>query len=101
MPDGNTDSGNGESLGTINLEDTFKTSDGRKDDQPVSLTEGNRLSFARQILLWLVIITVFSFGAFILAPENKGAQQVFELIKVGVLPLVTLVIGFYFPNSRK
>lgn len=67
----------------------------------VGLRECDRLAFARQILLWLVIVTVFAFGCYILAPENKGAEQVFELIKVGVLPLVTLVIGFYFPNNRR
>ena len=48
-----------------------------------------------------MIVRLFPFGAYVLAPDNKGAAQVIELIKVGMLPLVTLVIGFYFPNSRK
>lgn len=68
---------------------------------PVQLGEGDRLSFARQILFWLVVITIASFSAHIAWPDNKGAQEVFELVKIGVLPLVTLVIGFYFPNSKK
>lgn len=84
-------------LQTIDLEQELND---QKVD-PVALTEGDRLLFARQILMWLVIVTVFSFSAYILAPGNQGAAEVFELIKVGVLPLVTLVIGFYFPNSRK
>ena len=85
----------------IDLDRQFQSKDNNDGKPPVELGESDRLLFARQILLWLVIVTMFSFGAYVLAPENKGAAQVFELIKVGVLPLVTLVIGFYFPNSRK
>lgn len=63
--------------------------------------ESDRLSFARQILFFLFLICIFVFGAYFLQPESKAAAAVFELVKVGVLPLVTLVIGFYFPNNNK
>lgn len=87
-------------VSTIDLENQFR-SPKNKAEQPVTLAEGDRLLLARQTLLCLLFVALFSFGAYILVPENKGAQQVFELVKIGVLPLVTLVIGFYFPNSQK
>ena len=31
--------------------------------------------------------------------ENEALNQAFELVKIGALPLVTLVVSFYFPNS--
>jgi hypothetical protein len=31
---------------------------------------------------------------------GNDAGGVFEVVKTGVLPLITLVIGFYFPNNR-
>lgn len=101
MPDGSQDQEIPERVQTIDLAQKFTSKDPDHKGDPVQLGEADRLSFARQILLWLVIITVFSFSAYILAPDNKGASDVFDLIKVGVLPLVTLVIGFYFPNSKK
>lgn len=64
------------------------------------VTGRERLKFARNVLLFLFFITLFVFGCYIYAPENKGAEAVFDLVKVGVLPLVTLVIGFYFPASN-
>jgi hypothetical protein len=32
-------------------------------------------------------------------PDNPGVSQIFELVKIGALPLVTSVISFHFPNS--
>ncbi len=31
--------------------------------------------------------------------KNEALSQAFELVKIGALPLVTLVVSFYFPNS--
>ncbi|CDG85338.1 hypothetical protein GJA_4734 [Janthinobacterium agaricidamnosum NBRC 102515 = DSM 9628] len=64
------------------------------------VTGTDRLKFARQILFYLFLTCLLVFGAYILQPDNKGTAEIFELVKVGVLPLVTLVIGFYFPNSN-
>ena len=86
-------------VSTIDIEDQFR-SPKNKAEQPVTLAEGDRLLLARQTLLCLLVVALFSFGAYVLAPENKGAQQVFEFVKIGVLPLVTLVIGFYFPSQK-
>ncbi len=69
------------------------------DHSGVKIDEGERLRFARQILLGLAIICVGVFVGYYLNPENKGIVQIFELIKIGALPLFTLVISFYFPNN--
>lgn len=65
------------------------------------LKEQDRLLFARQILFFLFLICLFVFAGFALAPENQALAQMFELVKIGALPLVTLVVGFYFPSSTK
>lgn len=31
--------------------------------------------------------------------DNKALAAMFELAKIGVLPLMTLVVSFYFPKS--
>jgi hypothetical protein len=67
----------------------------------VALSEGDRLSFARQVLLGLAVICTGVFVAYGLAPDNPGIGHIFELVKIGALPLVTLVISFYFPSSTK
>lgn len=33
--------------------------------------------------------------------NEVAAKEIFEVIKIGVLPLVSLVIGFYFRKSDK
>jgi len=65
----------------------------------VSVSEGDRLRLARQVLFWLAIICIGVFVAYGREPENKALGQIFELIKIGALPLVTLVISFYFPKN--
>lgn len=72
-----------------------------KNDNGVALKEQDRLLFARQILFFLFLICLFVFAGFALAPENQALAQMFELVKIGALPLVTLVVGFYFPSSTK
>jgi len=60
--------------------------------------EGERLRLARQVLLGLGLICSGVFIAYGLEPDNTGLSSIFELVKIGALPLVTLVISFYFPN---
>lgn len=64
------------------------------------LDESSRLDFAKNILLCIFILIVTVFLAYSLYPENKALTQIYELIKIGALPLITLVISFYFPSSR-
>ena len=80
------------------LEPAIDISKTRFDIQPVD--ESERLRFAKQILFTLAGICIIVFAAYFWQPENKAISNIFELVKIGVLPLVTLVVSFYFPNSR-
>jgi hypothetical protein len=82
-----------ESNNDVNLATIFKEPDG------VSIDESERLKFARQVLFWLALICVGVFIAHGYDPKNEGVSQIFELVKIGALPIVTLVISFYFPNN--
>lgn len=66
-----------------------------------TIDEAERLRFAKQVLLALFLVSLVSFAGYYAWPESRASAAVFELVKVGMLPLVTLVIAFYFPNSRK
>lgn len=66
----------------------------------VTIDEGDRLKFAKQVLLWLGVICVGVFVGYGVFPDNTALASIFELIKIGALPLVTLVVSFYFPNSN-
>ncbi len=69
-------------------------------DSKVSIDEGDRLKFAKQVLFWLGLICIGVFIGYGMYPDNKALSSIFELIKIGALPLITLVISFYFPNSN-
>jgi hypothetical protein len=73
----------------------------KSSPETLTLSEGERLSFARQILFWLMLVSVLVFIAHGTYPDNKAVSEIFELIKIGALPLITLVVSFYFPNSIK
>jgi len=64
------------------------------------LHESERLHFAKQILFGLALICTIVFIGYFLQPDNKAVSNIFELVKIGVLPLVTLVVSFYFPTKR-
>lgn len=63
------------------------------------LSVQERLRFARQVLGSLLFICVGVFAAYAALPDNPAMAAIFELIKIGALPLVTLVISFYFPSK--
>jgi hypothetical protein len=67
----------------------------------VSLDEGERLRFARQLVFGLALICVGVFVAHGMYPDNQAVTQIFELIKIGAFPLITLVVSFYFPSSLR
>ncbi len=74
----------------INLESLFP--DVRAD----TIDEGERLRLARQLLLFLGLLTVGIFIAYGRNPDNSALQAIFELFKIGLLPLITLIVSFYF-----
>ena len=70
------------------------------DDVDV-VTEGERLRFAKQLLVSVGVVSVLIFAAYALYPANQALAGIFELIKIGLLPLVTLVVSFYFPKADR
>ena len=58
-----------------------------------------RLKLARQLLLFLGVLTVGVFIAYPMNPGNAALQAIFELFKIGVLPLITLIVSFYFSRT--
>lgn len=80
--------------GTIDLNSVFS------EDSQVKIDEGERLKLARQVLFWLGLICVGVFIGYAIWPDNQALAAIFELVKIGALPLVTLVVSFYFPNSN-
>lgn len=70
-----------------------------KAEGSIKLNESDRLRFARQVLLGIALLCGAVIAAYACAPENPALVQIFELVKIGALPIVTLVISFYFPNN--
>ncbi|HAY0635187.1 hypothetical protein [Serratia rubidaea] len=68
-------------------------------DATATFDEMERLRLARQVLSGLFVISVGVFAAHAYWGDNQPLRQVFELLKIGALPLVTLVVSFYFPNG--
>jgi len=71
----------------------------RKDLRVID--EGDRLRFAKQVLLFVGVVCVLVFAAYAFRPDNQALASIFELIKIGLLPLITLVISFYFPKADR
>ena len=67
----------------------------------VSIDENERLRFAKQVLFGMAFICLAVFTAYASFPENKALANIFELVKIGALPLITLVVSFYFPNANR
>ena len=74
--------------------------DGLYQEQVLVFDEMERLRLARQVLCGIFVISVGVFIAHAYWDQNESIRQVFEMLKIGALPLVTLVISFYFPNSH-
>ena len=56
---------------------------------------------AERILLAIALIVVGVFVAYGYRPDNTALQQIFEFLKVGLLPLVTLVIALCFIKADR
>lgn len=81
------------SNGNIDIDTVFSGDDG------VTIDESERLKFAKQVLFCLFLICAGLFIGYAIFPDNTALSAMFELVKIGALPLVTLVISFYFPTS--
>lgn len=67
----------------------------------LGLGEGERMRFAKQTLLGLAIFCLIVTVLAAIFPDNKQIEALVDLIKIGALPLVTLIVSFYFPQSRQ
>ena len=65
----------------------------------IRINEADRLLFAKQLLLVLALLCSCAITAYAWSPENRALMAIFEFIKIGALPLATLIVSFYFPNS--
>ena len=64
------------------------------------IDETARLLFAKQILIGLFAFSALVLGAYVFMPTNEALKGIFEIVKIGILPLVTLVIAFYFTPTK-
>lgn len=53
------------------------------------------------MLLFLGGGAALVFAAYAVYPDNQALAGIFELVKIGLLPLVTLVVSFYFPKMDR
>ncbi len=67
----------------------------------VEVSGSDRLRFAKQILFGLALICTGIIAGYACHPDNRALAQLSELVKIGALPIVTLVISFYFPNGTR
>lgn len=67
----------------------------------LTLKETDRLLFAKQVLFFIFLFSIIIVGLAALSPTNELIIQMVDLVKIGVLPLVTLIVSFYFPQSIK
>jgi len=69
--------------------------------EEVKISESDRLRFARQVVLGLAIISSAVMTGYACYPDNKALAALTEIIKIGALPMATLVISFYFSNGTR
>lgn len=70
-------------------------------DTSIAINEGDRLIFAKQITLGLALISSAIMAGYACYPDNQALAALVEIIKIGMLPMATLVISFYFTSSTK
>jgi len=70
------------------------------ENSEVKISENDRLEFAKQSLFFLWLTCAGVVACYIMLPDNEAVKAVFELVKIGALPLITLVFTFYFPNKN-
>jgi len=67
----------------------------------VDVTERDRLLLAKQIPQGLALLASCAMVGYACYPDNHALVQIFELVKIGLFPLVTLVISFYFTSGTR
>lgn len=57
-----------------------------------------RLRFAKQLLIAFGAVAITTTAAHIYQPDNTALAAVYEDLKIGIFPLLTLVVTFYFTH---
>ena len=71
-----------------------------KSEAVAFVDEGQRLKLAGRILGCIALLAICAGAYYGMRPDNAGAEAIFELVKIGLLPLATLVISFYFSREK-
>jgi hypothetical protein len=67
----------------------------------LTINATDRLLFAKQVLFFIFAYSLIIVLLAAFFPDNDLIKQMIDLIKIGVLPLITLIISFYFPQNVK
>lgn len=62
------------------------------------VTDRDLLVLAWWMLGCIFLLCVGVFGFYAVFPENDALKNIFEFIKVSIMPLVVLIVSFYFKN---
>lgn len=68
----------------------------KSNEQVKELDPLKLLSFARGILITIVVVWLLASGSLLAFNDSKAAELIFEKADNFLPPLVTLVLGFYF-----
>lgn len=60
-----------------------------------------RLQLAREILVGLALFCAFILVGYGFNPASEAFKAMFELVKIGALPVLPLVLSFYFPHAHR
>ncbi|MYN38362.1 hypothetical protein GTP55_03145 [Duganella sp. FT109W] len=66
-----------------------------------AINERDRLIFAKQLTAGLALISSAIMAGYACYPDNQALAALIEIIKIGMLPMATLVISFYFTSGTK
>jgi hypothetical protein len=70
-------------------------------ERRAQLNAAARLQFAKQVLAWLALMCAAIIAAYGCFPANPALAAAFDLVRIGALPLLSLVLSFYFASSAK
>ncbi len=63
--------------------------------------EADGLKLVKWVLLWIAIISIGIFVGYSVNPDNKALADIFELVKIGALPLVILIVLLCFQSQNR
>lgn len=65
----------------------------------ISPLEKLRFGLASYMLLAIFVLCVCIFYFYAHDPDNVALKEMFEFVKVSMMPLVVLIVSFYFKNN--